>query len=166
MSTAADGGGAQNFTGSVYEDSVCVHGLKATQQPLGVLDATSAQYPGQGIIGFVPSPNITQQPYGYFDTLCGQGQLEACTFGLALKPDNSGTLAVGYAPGTTGLGAGTLVTVGGGSSEADAGYMEPADGQSRALQNGEVLQSDISLLQVGSYRTPPRSSRRPSTDGR
>jgi len=119
----------QNFTGNVYKDSVCIDHLKTAKQPLGVLDSSSAQYPGQGIIGFIPSANITQQPFGYFDTLCGLGELEACTFGLAFRPDNSGTLAVGYAPGSTGLGQGTAVTVGGGSSEADAGYLEPSEGE-------------------------------------
>jgi hypothetical protein len=118
----------QNFTGNVYKDSVCIDHLKTAKQPLGVLDTSSAQYPGQGIIGFIPSENITTQPFGYFDTLCGLGELEACTFGLAFKPDNSGTLAVGHAPGSTGLGQGTPVTLGGGSSDADAGFLEPSEG--------------------------------------
>jgi hypothetical protein len=71
-------------------------GLSATQV-IGVASGNSTLIPASGIVGF-SGPLFKQFPgnvTSFFQTLCDQGQVDECRFGLALNANRTGTQVLG-----------------------------------------------------------------------
>lgn len=94
------------MTGDLYTDQVSFGDLTATQL-IGSAKGPSL-LPNSGIVGFSGQlfSGFPNNSTSFFETLCTQGQVEECRFGLALKSDNSGSLVMGEL--ATGLFDGNL----------------------------------------------------------
>ncbi|KAH8682827.1 aspartic peptidase domain-containing protein [Tricladium varicosporioides] len=104
--TSSNGSGNGLMTGSLYDDQVAFGGYTATQT---VGSVTSAEgFPGDGIVGF-SGPMFNQFPNNatsFFQTLCTQGKVSECRFGMALYNESIGSLVLGKLD--TSLYAGSL----------------------------------------------------------
>lgn len=89
----------QQATGKVYRDVITQHGanLTVSHQYLGAISSPKSPptFPHDGLIGYagIDSSALGQTPF--FQSLCDQGTLSSCRFGLALQSDETGTLYYG-----------------------------------------------------------------------
>ncbi|KAE8445245.1 hypothetical protein EG329_013617 [Mollisiaceae sp. DMI_Dod_QoI] len=93
--TSGDGTGNGTVVGSLYFDEVSLGSLTATQM---IGSATGpAVIPNDGIVGF-SGPLFWQFPdnsTSFMQSLCTQGKVSDCRFGLALEDENTGSLIMG-----------------------------------------------------------------------
>ncbi|KAE9373114.1 acid protease [Stipitochalara longipes BDJ] len=97
-STNPDGSGFENVTGPIFKDLVSLDGtgLFVASQALGA--ATLDFCPFDGIIGLaddIPMFPDSLNSTTWFATLCHQGSLDECRFGLALETDGTGEQYLG-----------------------------------------------------------------------
>ena len=129
--TEEDGCGSADIAYNTFADCVSQQGLVAENQTFGDVYATPppnngtiTQFPHDGLVGFAGvTPNETQlggRPF--FQTLCDQGRVEECRFGLAF--------------GTEGVGKQIF---GGVNSSLFAGKLETAAVQKQWLVNGSAI---------------------------
>jgi len=99
-----DGCGVANISYQTFADYVSQAGLVARNQTLANVVATTppnngtiTQFPHQGIVGFSVPPNNRTQTGGkpFFRTLCDQGSVRECRFGLAYGIEGTGTQVLG-----------------------------------------------------------------------
>ncbi|TQS31975.1 hypothetical protein Golomagni_07724 [Golovinomyces magnicellulatus] len=89
----------EKASGKVYQDVITQLGANLTvkKQYLGAITKPTSPptFPNDGLIGYsgINSAALNENPF--FHSLCEQGSLSACRFGLALKPDQTGTLYYG-----------------------------------------------------------------------
>jgi cathepsin D len=80
--------------GPVYEDVVSLIGTKLSVplQPLGVVTVpvSPPAFPNDGLVGFAGPDSSALNATSWFQSLCSQGTLDACRFGLAFETDNTG----------------------------------------------------------------------------
>ncbi|GFP58815.1 secreted aspartyl protease 1 [Trichoderma asperellum] len=97
--TNPDGSGTLSASGNVYQDVITQHdaNLTVSQQYLGVVTNPKSPptFPHDGLIGYagIDSSALNETPF--FQSLCDQGSLSSCRFGLALNADETGTLYYG-----------------------------------------------------------------------
>lgn len=93
--TSSDGTGNSQLVGNLYIEQVSFGDLTATQL-IGSTNATS-QLPNAGIVGFSDKrfSGFPDNSTSFFQSLCTQGQVEECRFGLALENVVRGSLVVG-----------------------------------------------------------------------
>ncbi|KAK0270330.1 hypothetical protein LTR35_014129 [Friedmanniomyces endolithicus] len=93
-----DGCGTANISYHTYADAVSFAGLTACNQTFAVVIAkpspnngTITQFPNQGIVGFSRTfASVTQlDAIPFFQTLCNEGSVRECKFGLALGTDGT-----------------------------------------------------------------------------
>ncbi|KAF7549998.1 hypothetical protein G7046_g8156 [Stylonectria norvegica] len=99
ITTQENGCGEADIQARKFNDTVTLAGLKAVGQRIGSIIATPppnsaiiTQFPHQGIVGLAGS-TATQTPLRgvpFFQTLCNQGQVEECRFGLAFGTKGHG----------------------------------------------------------------------------
>lgn len=96
MTTCTD---QQQAKGKVYKDVITQHGanLTVSQQYLGAVTSplSPPTFPHDGLIGYAGIDSSALQQTPFFHSLCDQGSLSSCRFGLALKADQTGTLYYG-----------------------------------------------------------------------
>ncbi|OOF94901.1 hypothetical protein ASPCADRAFT_208555 [Aspergillus carbonarius ITEM 5010] len=93
--TESDGSGTGTVAGTLYNDTVQFGSLNAAQT-VGSATGT-ALIPGDGIVGFA-GVEVAQFPNGappFFHSLCNQGQVSSCRFGLALGKNETGVQVLG-----------------------------------------------------------------------
>ncbi|KAL7939310.1 aspartic peptidase domain-containing protein [Trichoderma chlorosporum] len=111
--TNPDGSGTLSASGPIYRDVITQHGanLTVSQQYLGSITNPQSPptFPHDGLIGYagIDSSALDQNPF--FQSLCDQGTLSSCRFGLALNADQTGTLYYGSV--ATGIFSGSLTSV-------------------------------------------------------
>ena len=115
--TAQENGcGFANISYNTYSDKVAFANLTSTDQTLGAVikkaqtdNGTITTLPHQGIVGFSGILANETQLGGkpFFQSLCDQGAIEDCRFGLALGTNGTGTQILGGIEGD--LFEGTLV---------------------------------------------------------
>lgn len=104
----------QQASGQVYRDVITQHGANLTvpQQYLGTITSPKSPptFPNDGLIGYagIDSSALGQTPF--FQSLCDQGTLSSCRFGLALNADETGTLYYGSVATDTFSGSLTSVS--------------------------------------------------------
>ncbi|KAK0251179.1 hypothetical protein LTR91_005281 [Friedmanniomyces endolithicus] len=95
-----DGCGTANISYHTYADAVSFAGSTACNQTFAVVIAkpppnngTITQFPNQGIVGFSRTfASATQlDAIPFFQTLCNEGSVRECKFGLALGTDGTST---------------------------------------------------------------------------
>ncbi|KAF3056820.1 aspartic peptidase domain-containing protein [Trichoderma sp. SZMC 28012] len=112
--TNPDGSGTLSASGQVYRDVITQHGANLTvpQQYLGAITSPKSPptFPHDGLIGYagIDSSALGQTPF--FQSLCDQGTLSSCRFGLALNADETGTLYYGSVATDTFSGSLTSVS--------------------------------------------------------
>ena len=115
--TEADGCGFAKIKYSTYTDVVSFAGLVAHNQTLANVistpppnNATITKFPHQGLVGFGGTKANETQLGGvpFFQTLCNQGFVDECRFGLALGTSGRGQQILGGVDG--GLFEGHLVS--------------------------------------------------------
>ncbi|PYI09853.1 acid protease [Aspergillus sclerotiicarbonarius CBS 121057] len=93
--TESDGSGTGTVAGTLYNDTIKFGTLSAAQT-VGSATGT-ALIPGDGIVGFA-GVEVAQFPNGappFFHSLCNQGQVSLCRFGLALGKNETGVQVLG-----------------------------------------------------------------------
>ncbi|KUJ16902.1 acid protease [Mollisia scopiformis] len=93
--TSSDGTGTGDVVGILYMDRVSFGTLSATQM---VGEATgAAMIPSDGIVGFAGKMfwQFPDNSTSFMQTLCTQGKVSECRFGLALANENNGSLIMG-----------------------------------------------------------------------
>ncbi|KAJ5900153.1 acid protease [Penicillium taxi] len=97
-STESDGSGTGTVTGSLYNDTVSFGSFHA-HQTVGSASAGAsgdALIPADGIVGFA---GLEESAFGgaspFFHSLCDQGLVSACRFGVILWDDGKGTQVLG-----------------------------------------------------------------------
>ena len=102
--TQENGCGVADVDYNVYTDVVSMHGLVAHNQTFANVvktkppnNGTITQFPHQGIVGFAGTkPNETQlNGLPFFQSLCNQGQVKECRFGLAYGTSGKGSQILG-----------------------------------------------------------------------
>ncbi|KAF4629757.1 hypothetical protein G7Y89_g8385 [Cudoniella acicularis] len=109
--TSSNGTGNGMVVGPLYADQVNFDSLSATQV-IGLATGTST-LPGDGIVGF-SGPRFTQFPgnsTSFFQSLCTQGQVTDCRFGLALHNGSVGSLILGELDTTMYTGSLTVAPI-------------------------------------------------------
>ncbi|KAJ5814798.1 acid protease [Penicillium riverlandense] len=93
--TKSDGSGTGSVIGTLYNDTVSFGSLGATQTIGSAKGA--AQIPSDGIVGFAGAA-VAQFPNGaapWFHTLCNEGKVASCRFGVALGYNGNGIQVLG-----------------------------------------------------------------------
>ncbi|EFY85058.1 aspartic protease precursor [Metarhizium acridum CQMa 102] len=97
--TNPDGSGTLTASGNVYQDVITqlAANLSVAKQTLGdIQDPTSPPtFPRDGLIGYASQQGSALRGSPFINSLCDQGALSACRFGLALRPDKTGALYYG-----------------------------------------------------------------------
>ncbi|KAK5992341.1 Aspartic protease [Cladobotryum mycophilum] len=97
--TNPDGSGSVSASGKIYQDVITQHGanLTVSKQYLGAITkpTSPATFPHDGLIGYAGIDGSALGKTPFFQSLCDQGSLSSCRFGLALKSDQTGTLYYG-----------------------------------------------------------------------
>ncbi|KAM0458576.1 hypothetical protein ACHAPV_005968 [Trichoderma viride] len=137
--TNPDGSGSLTAAGKVYQDVITQHdaNLTVSQQYLGSVDSPSSPptFPHDGLIGYagIDSSALNESPF--FQSLCDQGSLSSCRFGLALTADETGTLYYGTV--ATDQFSGDLVSV-----SASDEWIVTGD----VTLNGKTVRSSVSII--------------------
>ncbi|QPH02360.1 hypothetical protein C2857_006569 [Epichloe festucae Fl1] len=137
--TNPDGSGRLTASGQVYRDVISQHGadLAVNQQALGDIrkPTTPPTFPRDGLIGYAGRRRNALGASSFIRSLCDQGSLSSCRFGLALKTDWTGELYYGTVPAD--LFAGSLATV-------------PIQGEwavfGALTLNGKTIWADVKLI--------------------
>lgn len=154
-----DGCGTANISYHTYADAVSFAGSTACNQTFAVVIAkpppnngTITQFPNQGIVGFSRTfASATQlDAIPFFQTLCNEGSVRECKFGLALGTDGTSTQISGATDRK--IYVGHLVTV-----DADPNEVVAFDGAITAngitTLTGATIISDSSTANVSSTYT-------------
>ncbi|RFU79618.1 aspartic protease precursor [Trichoderma arundinaceum] len=137
--TNPDGSGTLTASGKIYQDVITQHGANLTvpQQYLGSVTSPKSppSFPHDGLIGYagIDSSALGEAPF--FQSLCDQGSLSSCRFGLALQTDETGTLYYGSI--ATDRFSGDLTTV-----EAQDQWIVTGD----LTLNGATVRSGVSII--------------------
>ncbi|KAJ5123149.1 acid protease [Penicillium atrosanguineum] len=92
--TKSDGSGSGTVTGQMYNDTVKFGSMEA-HQTVGSADGT-ALIPADGIVGFAGlAVSSFHGAAPFFHSLCQQGQVADCRFGITLWEDGKGTQVLG-----------------------------------------------------------------------
>ncbi|OAA50332.1 aspartic protease precursor [Metarhizium rileyi] len=113
--TNPDGSGTLTASGHVYQD-VITHraaNLTVSNQTLGDIKSPSspATFPNDGLIGYAGQDASALRGSPFINSLCNKNLLTSCRFGLALKPDKTGSLHYGTVAKDTFTGALTTVPI-------------------------------------------------------
>jgi len=113
LTTNPDGSGTLSPSGQVFEDVITQHGADLTvpHQFLGVITSPESPptTPHDGLIGYAGIDGSALGHPSFFQSLCDQGSLSSCRFGLALRTDQTGELFYGRV--ATELFSGSLTSV-------------------------------------------------------
>ncbi|KAJ5106853.1 acid protease [Penicillium angulare] len=97
-STESDGSGTGTVTGQLYNDTVRF-GAMTAHQTVGTANAGpdgTSLVPKQGIIGFAGLEESSfHGALPFFHSLCAQGKVDACRFGISLGDNGKGTQVLG-----------------------------------------------------------------------
>ncbi|KID79696.1 aspartic protease precursor, partial [Metarhizium brunneum ARSEF 3297] len=97
--TNPDGSGTLTASGNVYQDVITQlsANLTVANQTLGDIQdpASPPTFPRDGLIGYASQQGSALRGSPFINSLCDQGALSTCRFGLALRPNKTGELYYG-----------------------------------------------------------------------
>ena len=88
------------FTEDLFLDNISFGGITANNQALGSVVSTTPvgnTFPHDGIVGFASQAVSGFNETPFFQSLCDEGHVAECRFGLALKTDGTGKMILGEA---------------------------------------------------------------------